>query len=239
MRLITNALVIRHADYGDYDRMVTLITPQYGRIEAVARGCRRLKSPLVNAAELFTSGEFTLFEKNGRYSIEQCQISESFFELRSNYDRLTHGVYWLRLLDALVQPDMPAEDVFLMALRALVYLNYSDLPAPLVTFAFEAHLMALEGYSPRVDSCVKCGRPLDNAARFDAVRGGAVCVGCVFDAPGISYGARRILYRLPMTRFEAFEKLHDHPDWPEAARLFRSYIAKRISIPEKFQPPLM
>lgn len=238
MRLITNALVIRHADYGDYDRMVTLITPQYGRVEAVARGCRRLKSQIVNAAELFTSGEYTLFERNGRYSIEQCQISESFFELRSDYDRLTHGVYWLRLLDALVQPDAPAEDIFLMTLRALAYLNYSDLPAPLVTFAFEAHLMALEGYAPRVDSCVKCGRPLEDAARFDATRGGAVCVGCGFDAPGISYGARRILYRLPKTRFEAFEKLRDHPDWPEAARLFRSYIVKHISIPEKFHPPL-
>lgn len=239
MRLITNALVIRHADYGDYDRMVTLVTPQYGRVEAVARGCRRLKSPIVNAAELFTSGEYTLFEKNGRYSIEQCQISESFFELRSDYDRLTHGVYWLRLLYALVQPDAPAEDIFLMTLRALAYLNYSDLPAPLVTFAFEAHLMALEGYAPRVDSCVKCGRPLEDAARFDAVRGGAVCMGCEFDAPGISYGARRILYRLPKTRFDAFEKLRNHPAWPEAARLFRSYIAKRISIPEKFHPPLM
>ena len=238
MRLITNALVIRHADYGDYDRMVTLVTPMYGRVEAVARGCRRLKSPIVNAAELFTSGEFTLFEKNGRYSIEQCQISESFFELRSDYDRLTHGVYWLRLLDALVQPDAPAEDIFLMTLRALAYLNYSDLPAPLVTFAFETHLMALEGYAPRVDSCVKCGRPLEDAARFDAVRGGAVCVGCEFDAPSVSYGARRILYRLPKTRFEAFEKLRDHPDWPEAARLFRGYIAKRISMPEKFCPPL-
>ena len=84
MRIVTGALVIRHADYGDSNRMVTLITPKYGKIEAVARGCRRLKSPIVNAAELFTSGEYTLFERNGRYSIEQCQISESFFALRQD-----------------------------------------------------------------------------------------------------------------------------------------------------------
>lgn len=238
MRIITDGLVIRHADYGDYDRMLTIITPGHGRIEAVARGCRRLKSPLVNASELFTSGEFTLYEGKGRVSVEMCQISESFYPLRSDYDRLTHGVYWLRLLDALVLPDMPSQQVFMLALRALAYLAYSELPAPLVTFAFESHLMALEGMSPRVDSCVKCGRPLDDDARFDIIRGGAVCTGCEFTAPRISYGARRILYRLPATKFAAFEKLKDHPDWPEAAKLMRGYIIKRINIPEKFCPPL-
>jgi DNA repair protein RecO len=74
MRIVTDALVIRHADYGDYDRMLTLVTPKHGRIEAVARGCRRLKSPLVNAAELFTSGEYTLFEKNGRLKFSAILI---------------------------------------------------------------------------------------------------------------------------------------------------------------------
>ena len=51
--LTTAALVLRRADYGDYDRMVTLLTPAHGRLDAVARGCRRPKSPLTNAAEPF------------------------------------------------------------------------------------------------------------------------------------------------------------------------------------------
>ena len=238
MRIVTDALVIRHADYGDYDRMLTLVTPKHGRIEAVARGCRRLKSPLVNAAEIFTSGEYTLFEKNGRYSIELCQIKESFFPLRSDYDRLVHGVYWMRLLDALVLPDMPSGEIFMLTLKALAYLSYSELDPALVTFAYEAHLMSIEGMLPRVDSCVRCSKPLDDAARFDTIRGGAVCVSCSDSAPFISYGARRILYRLPQTKFEAFEKLVEHPDRHEAAKHLRGYITKRITIPEKFCPPL-
>ena len=238
MRIVTDALVIRHADYGDYDRMLTLVTPKHGRIEAVARGCRRLKSPLVNAAELFTSGEYTLFEKNGRYSIELCQIKESFFPLRSDYDRLVHGVYWMRLLDALVMPDMPSGEVFMLTLKALAYLCYSEIDPSLITFAYEAHLMSIEGMLPRVDSCVRCGKPLEDAARFDVIRGGAVCPSCSDTAPFISYGARRILYRLPQTKFEAFEKLVGHEDWPAAAKHLRGYITKRITIPEKFCPHL-
>lgn len=238
MRIITSGLVIRHADYGDYDRMVTLLTPRYGRLEAVARGCRRLKSPIVNAAELFTSGEYTLFEKNGRYSIEQCQITDSFFDLRTDYDRLVHGVYWLHLLEALIQPGIPADEAFMMTLRALAYLNYSRLDPVLITMAFEMHLMAIEGYPPRVDSCVVCQRPLDGQANFDPIRGGAACVHCAPTAQKISYGARRIMYRLPATKFDSVEKLEGHPDWPEAARLFRAYIKQRVTIQEKFLPPL-
>ena len=51
-------------------------------MDAVARGCRRAKSPLTNAAEPFISGEFQLFQKGERYAIEQCQVREGFYELR-------------------------------------------------------------------------------------------------------------------------------------------------------------
>lgn len=238
MNFVTLGIVVRHADYGDYDRMVTLLTPGRGRLEAVARGSRRMKSPIVNATELFTSGEFTIFEKNGRNSVDQCQISDSYFPLRTDYERLTHGVYWLRLLDQAIVPDEPAEGIFQLTLRALAHLAYSNLPPALLTMAFELHLMALEGYAPRVDSCVVCGKPLEGEARFDARRGGAVCVGCEPGAPRVSYGARRILYRLPQTPFDAAQKLEGHPDWPEAARLVRPYVTQRVNVHEKYLPGL-
>ncbi len=226
--LITDALVLRRADYADYDRMVTLLTPEHGRLDAVARGCRRSKSPLVNATEPFISGEFQLFRRGERYSIEQCQVREGFYELRTDYERLVHGAYWLRLLDAGVPRDVPAREIFLLALKALAHLNYAaELPAAMLTLAFEAHFMALSGYPPRVE------------ARFDARLGGAVCLSCPSHAPRISLGARRILYKLPRTRFENAPKLVESPDWPEAARLFRQYTQQRMQIPEKFLPPLV
>ena len=131
----TPAIVLRHADYGDYDRMVTLFTPEHGRIDAIARGCRRPKSPLVNAVEPFVSGEYQLYFRKDRYSIDQCQILESFYELRTDYDRLLHGVYWLKLLEAALMPEVAAPQLFMITLRALAHLNYSDLPPELLTMA--------------------------------------------------------------------------------------------------------
>lgn len=238
--LITDALVLRRADYADYDRMVTLLTPDHGLLDAVARGCRRAKSPLINATEPFISGEFQLFRRGDRYSIEQCQVREGFYALREDYDRLVHGAYWLKLLDAGVPRDVPAQEVFMLALRALAHLNYAvDLPAAMLTFAFEAHFMALSGLSPRVEACVLCGRAIDGPARFDARQGGAVCSSCASGAARISEGARRILFELPRTRFENAPKLVLTPDWPEAARLMRRYTQHRMQIPEKFLPPLV
>ena len=235
--LITNALVLRHSDYGDYDRMVTLFSPEYGRIDAIARGCRRPKSPLVNAVEPFTSGEFQLYYRRDRYSIDQCQIKESFYELRTDYDRLVHGMYWLKLLDAAIMAESPAPDLFLITLRALAHLNYSDLPPALLTMAFEMHFMAQLGFAPRMNQCVQCGRAIDGDARFDARLGGAVCLNCSSMAPFISNGARRIMMKLPRTQFEKVSLLDGHPDWSEAARLFRIYVNRRIH-QEKFAPEL-
>ena len=53
--ITTPGLVLRRADYSDYDRMVTIFSPEMGRLDAIARGCRRPKSPLVNAVETFTA----------------------------------------------------------------------------------------------------------------------------------------------------------------------------------------
>ena len=73
---------------------------------------------------------------------------------------MRHGVYWLRLLDTAILPDTPAPELFITTLRALAHLNYGELPPELVTFAFEAHFMRLMGLSPRMDACMRCGRPV-------------------------------------------------------------------------------
>ena len=234
----TPAIVLRHADYGDYDRMVTLFTPEHGRIDAIARGCRRPKSPLVNAVEPFVSGEYQLYFRKDRYSIEQCQILESFYELRTDYDRLLHGVYWLKLLEAVVVADTPADGLFMMTLRALAHLNYSDYPPEMLTMAFEMHLMAQTGFAPLANACVRCGCAIDGGCGFEPRAGGTVCSRCEPHAAWISDGARRVIHKLPRTRFDSVVHLLDYPEWPEAAGHFRKYVNVRLPGVAGFAPSL-
>lgn len=227
--LITPAIVIRRSDWRDYDRMVTLFTPEYGRIDAVARGCRRPKSPLMNAAEPFSAGEYQLLRTRDRYTVTQCRLSDNFFELRSDYERLMHGAYWLKLLEEVLVQDEPNEELFHTTLSALTYLAHSDIDPKLLTAMYEMKLWHLTGFSPSVSACVVCGAEAEKITlRFDAQRGGCVCPYCSPGARALSEGARRILLKAPKTKYQAVEKLVPHPDWPEAAQKIREFTVARL-----------
>lgn len=228
MQFTTDAIVIHRVDYRDYDRMVTLFSPEYGRIDAVARGCRKPTSPLMNSAEMFCAGQYTLHATGGRYTITQCEIKDSFFDLRFDYEKLMHGIYWLSLVDMAALPDQSAPEIFMLLLKALAHLCYSGLDPRMLTACFEMRYMPLMGFRPLMDKCVHCGAPVDGEARFDEVLGGVVCQKCPSHAPRISAGARRILFKAPLTDYSVVPKLEGHPDWAEAARLYRPFVERRI-----------
>lgn len=222
-----NAIVLRRAEWRDYDRMVTLFTPDLGRLDAVARGCRKPKSPLLNAVEPFTCGEYQIVRIRDRNTIDQCHITEDFYDLRTDYERLTHGAYWLKLLEEIVMPDEPNPNLFHMTLNALAYLAHSDLPPKLLTAMFEMQLWNDAGFAPNTTECVLC-HSVSNL-RFDAVKGGCVCVKCCPGAKPLSEGARRILMKAPRAKYETVELLNEHPDWPEAAKRIREFTLARLN----------
>jgi len=254
--ITTKALVLRRSDWRDYDRMVTLLSPTMGRVEAVVRGCKRPRSPLMNAAELFCAGEYTLVEAKGRYTVTSCQVQESNRPIREDLDKLTHASYYLHLLGLAALPGEESEELFQLALKALAFLSYSHLPPELTTAAFELHYLGLMGQAPRMDHCVICAREVSapaaagrsghggspGAAAFSARLGGAVCPDCAHEAreplSPLSEGARRILLKVPKTRFDVIGLLLDHSDWPEAAAHARRFISERMEQFPKVLPAL-
>lgn len=236
--LTGDAIVLRRAEYGDYDRMLTLFSPTHGRIDAIARGCRRTKSPLLAATELMAYGEYELSEHGGRWSVTRCTVRENFQEIRYDVDRLTHAGYCLSLCDAAALPGEPNQAVFVLLYKALAHLSYTQLPPALLSSAFEMRYMPLMGYLPVMDRCVLCGAPIDGDCRFDADRGGAVCLACKSSAPRLSNGARRIILRAAQTDYNLVCKLDGHPDWPEAARRYRPFVLSRIDRRIHIEPEL-
>ena len=107
--ITTPGIVLRYANYRDHDRMLTLLSPRLGRVDLLSRGCRRPKSPLMPASELFVSGEFVLFEKNERAVLTSCALQDTFYPLRLDPYRLTCASYMAGLCAAAVQPGQGAE----------------------------------------------------------------------------------------------------------------------------------
>ena len=237
MTYTTDGIILRRADYKDYDRMVTIMSPKLGRIDAIARGCRRPKSPLGSVSDVFCAGQFTINVTHERHSIVQCALSDSYYDLRADYERLLHGMYALSLADAATLPGESCEPIFFLLLKALAHLCYTDLPAALLTSAFEMRYMPLMGYQPQMERCVICGKALPDSARFDEARGGVVCEDCDPDQPLITRGARRIIWRAPQTDYTAVPRLVGHADWPLAARLYRPFVLRRIDRRLRVEPP--
>lgn len=160
--------------------MLTLLTPAFGRVDTLARGCRKPGSPLLACAELFSFGEYVLFQGKGRSTVVSCEITDSFYGLREDYEKLRYASYVLQLTGAQAQPAERAGDLFTLLVRTLKRLCYTDLDARAVTAAFLLLDAALSGYRPRLHHCVRCGAPVAaaQARLFDIEEGGLCCRAC-------------------------------------------------------------
>jgi len=174
------AVVLRFANYRDNDRMLTLLTPSGGRITAMCRGCRRPKSPLLPASELFATGEYLLVLKQDRAILTSCQVHDSFYPIRLDYDKLVYGSFFCALAETAAQPGEPCAALFHLLLEALSHLAYHETAPEALAAAFILHCARLMGYMPQLRHCVVCGETVSTSkpAYFCCEDGGVVCAHC-------------------------------------------------------------
>lgn len=228
----TQGIVLRHADYREHDRMLTLLSPDMGRVEALCRGCKRPQSPLLAASEWFAWGEYVLYTGKGHATVQSCHVTESFFPLRTDYDRLKYATYLLSVTEAAAQPGDRAVELFTLLARSLTRLAYTVRDPAAVTAAFLLHFSAISGYRPRLSHCVKCGKRLpDEQIRwFDIENGGLLCDDCQ------SLAARALAVTPAQARWmrDVLEKGIEKTDLPEAdapGPLLGAYVEARMEKP--------
>lgn len=179
--ITTQGIVLRYANYRDHDRMLTILSPNYGRLDVLSRGCRRPKSALMPASELFVHGEFVLYQQNDHATLSSCTITDTFYPLRLDPYRLTCASYMTALCAAAVQPGDDSTELYALLLKGLYYLAYeTEADALETTTAFLLLFADAIGYRPRLSRCAHCRTPLDltNGAPFDVSAGGLCCPSC-------------------------------------------------------------
>ncbi len=228
----TQAIVLRHADYREHDRMLTLLSPAMGRVEALCRGCKRPQSPLLAASEWFALGEYVLYAGKGHMTVTSCNLTESFFPLRTDYDRLKYATYLLSVAEAAAQPGERAVELFTLLARSLSRLAYTDRDAKAVSAAYLLHFSAVSGYRPRLSHCVRCGRRMEDGEirLFDIENGGLLCKNCADSLTRArAVSAAQVLWMRDVLN-RGIEKT-DQP--PEAAPgpLLADYVEARLEKP--------
>ena len=225
------AIVLRYANYRDNDRMLTLFSPSQGRIEALARGCRKPRSPILNASEMFALGDFELYQKGAHLTVISANLIETFYPLRQDFDRLAVGTYLLGVTEGFIQPGVPAQELFMLLLHTLSRLTFSDQPWRPLVAGFLLHLSASEGFKPRLMHCVHCGKRLteNESIWFDQQEGGLVCRDCHHSQHTPVTAAQARWMRTMLDTGSA--GWVDAPDCSAPFRLLRKYVESRLDRP--------
>jgi DNA repair protein RecO (recombination protein O) len=176
MYLNTKGLVIRVTPYNDTDALLSVLTPEHGRLTVKARGLRRKNSPLIAPCQLLSFSEFTLFEYRNMYTINEAHAIELFSSLRKDLQKLSLGSYFAQAAETMSQEDLPNPDLLSLVLNCLFGLAKLDLPETMVKSVFELRSACLSGYTPDLYGCYRCG--CNDPDRFDISEGRLECVAC-------------------------------------------------------------
>lgn len=174
----TEALVLRHRRLGDADRIVTLLTPSRGKVDAVAKGALRPRSRLAGHLEPLVRVEVLLAHGRSLDIVTQAQMIDGFPALHADLDRLSTAMYLVELTDRMTVEHAEAGEVFSLLLASLVRLSRGD-GMHLVTRTFELELLAATGFRPEWRTCIGCGDAVSaDRATWSALSGGVVCPRC-------------------------------------------------------------
>lgn len=182
--LVTRGIVLRETETRETDKILTLLTPDHGKISVIARGARRKNCRFTAAAQALAFSEWTLYHKGDWYYANEGETLELFSGLRPDLSRLSLGFYLAELTEAVTLEEVPASELLSHLLNGLYALSRLHKPEALVKAAFEFRLLCLAGYEPLADACAVCGKEEPEDPVLDAAQGVVRCRGCGVSAPG-------------------------------------------------------
>jgi DNA repair protein RecO (recombination protein O) len=224
--------LLRSVDYGDADRIVTLLTHRFGKAAFIARGARRSKKRFGAALQPLALLGVQVGQGRGALGVlAEAQVTRAFPRVLGDLARMHAGFAGLELLRELTAEREPEDAVFATAVALLAALELDESAPEHVLLCFEARLLGLTGFSPRLDRCGLCGKSADagRAGLFDARLGHLTCRACGGAAQRLSGATRARLMRAAGPDWIAAAR----GEWPraelgEARAALREFVEQRI-----------
>ena len=172
----TRAIVLAHFDLGEADRIITLLTPEDGKIRAVAKGVRKPKSRIGGSVEPFAELEVVLARGRNLDVITQVSVAHAWLRLRDRLESTATAWYLGELADRAVEERGGEHPVYGLLRRACQLLDDGMDPGRVARW-YESGLADALGVRPELDRCVECDRVLEETDTFRWVPalGGVLC----------------------------------------------------------------
>ena len=182
----SEAVVLSRLNYAEADRILVLFTPFRGKVDAIAKGARKVTSKLGPHLDYFARVNLDLARGRELDVVTGAETLDAFTGLRKNLDAYGHACYFVELVKGLTQPRQEHRDVYELLVRSLTLLNQGVDPW-VVSRHFELALLHALGYRPELFACVTCKEPIvAERNSFSAGLGGLLCPKCRNEDPASS-----------------------------------------------------
>lgn len=224
-----DAVVLRHSDFGEADRLITLYTRQLGKMRVIAKGARKIASRKAGHIEPFTYVRLQLAKGREMHLITQADTVDAYLPLRDDLILTGQASYVIELLDRFsYEDDTGNSTIFRLLTDTLARLAAQTDPW-LAQRHYEMRLLDQLGFRPQLFECVNCGREIKAEAQFFSFRaGGVICPRCGHGLPNlhlISVDALKYLRHFQRSSFaEAARAKPDPETQNETESLMQGYF---------------
>jgi len=220
--------VLAHSQYGEADRILRLFTLRLGKVQAIAKGIRKVTSRKAGHLEPFTRVALLLARGRTFFIVTQAEALDAYLPLRGDLESLGRAAYVIELVDRFTYEAGENTALYRLTVRTLERLAAGHRPA-LVLRYFEMRLLDVLGFRPQLFECVLCGaeiRPEDQF--FSALHGGVVCPRGHATTQGlrpVSQDALRYLRHFQRSGYPQARRAAPAPEiWREMETLMEHYL---------------
>jgi DNA repair protein RecO len=146
----TQAIILSRTDYAEADRIITFLTPDRGKVKAIAKGVRKSKSKLAGGIELFSVSDISFIL--GRREIDtivSTRLIKHYANIVKDLDRTNLGYAFIKRLNKATE-DAPEAAYFELLQTAFEALDNSQINLDLIDVWFNAQLLRLAGHTPEL-----------------------------------------------------------------------------------------
>jgi len=223
------AIVLRHSDWGEADRLLTLYTRQRGKTRALSKGARKVTSRKAGHIEPFTHVTLQLAKGRDLFIVTQAETIDAYLPLREDLVLTGYASYIMELLDRFTYEDDTGNPALFRLLTEGLSRLASGSDPWLVIRYYEMRLLEFLGFRPQLFECANCGRailPEDQFFSFSA--GGAICPRCaqgLRDLTPISIEALKYLRHFQRSSYRDASKARPDPEvQKETETLMQGYF---------------
>ena len=173
----TKGIILAQNNMGDNDKMVTLLTPDLGKIGCAAKGARRPKSALMAGTQFLCFGEFLIYKGVSSYSINSCEPIEIFYNIRLDVDKLKYAAQVAKIINDITDENQNTYRILQLTLNTIYMISESDKDLDLILSIFKLRLLSIIGFRPIVEKCANCGQDTD-LSYFSLKDNGLKCKAC-------------------------------------------------------------